>query len=155
MTEEYEHYQREQAARWLEHVRSLAQRVRVLQIEIEAQRDIGLKGIDYAERVSGSNAGDPVMDAVEKLQGLIASYCTELVSYLEEQQRAHEALLKIDDEACGTALRLYYLAGKSWEETCVEMGYSWDGMMTLRRRALVKAYEVMPPSERDPRYSAI
>ena len=41
-------------------------------------------------------------------------------------------------------LRLRYLLGWKWENICVEVGYSYDGIMKLRRRALVSFYEVMP-----------
>ena len=48
------------------------------------------------------------------------------------------------------ALHLYYVdALDGWERVCVEMGYSYDGLMKLRRRALLHAYDVMPHTERD------
>ena len=49
LTEEYERYRRSQAARWLEHVRGLGNRIRTLQAEIEAQRDIasGVQAVRY------------------------------------------------------------------------------------------------------------
>lgn len=36
------------------------------------------------------------------------------------------------------------MLGKTWEMVCVEMGYSYSGMMKLRRRAVDEVYDLMP-----------
>lgn len=53
------------------------------------------------------------------------------------------------------ALRLRYFCDWKWEHICMEMSYSWDGMMSLRRRALANYWEVMPACERDPMEPAL
>lgn len=158
MTEEYERYRRSQAARWLEHVRGLGNRIRTLRSEIEAQRDIaaGVQAVCYDGMPKSPNASaDAIPNAVAALQELIAEYLTEQAGYVAEQREAHEALRLIDDPECVECLTLYYVIGRNWERVCVDMGYTWDGMMTLRRRALCAAYDHMPTRWRDPAHPAI
>lgn len=158
MTEEYERYRRSQAARWLEHVRGLGNRIRTLQSEIEAQRDIaaGVQAVCYDGMPKSPNASaDAIPNAVAALQELIADYLTEQAGYVEEQRDAHEALRMIDDAECSECLTRHYLLGDTWEQCCVRMGYTWDGMMSLRRRSLLAAYDFMPTEWRDPMHRAI
>lgn len=158
MTEEYERYCRAQAARWLEHVMSLGTRVRALQAEIDAQRELasGVKGMSYDGMPGPKTAyGDALPDAVARIEDMVACYCTELAGYVDEQREAHAALAGMEDEACRSAITRHYLACESWERVCVEMGYTWDGLMKLRRRAMLDAYEVMPIRWRDPIHRAV
>lgn len=158
MTEEYERYKRMQASRWMEHVRSLGRRVRSIAEEIEAQRELasGVQAVRYDGAPSGGAAsGDAIPNAVARLQELIAEYVAEQAGYVEEQREAHEALRLIEDDACRDALTKHYLLGCNWERVCVDMGYTWDGMMALRRRALLAAYDRMPARWRDPMHPAI
>ena len=158
MSEEYDRYKRAQAARWLEHVRCLGGKCRALQREVEEQRELaaGVKGLDYsAPSVSASSSPDGIPNAVALLLETIDDYCTELAGYVAEQKAAHDALNAMSDELGAEALKRHYLCGQSWESCCVYMGYSWDGMMKLRRRALLSAYEVMPPEWRDPAHQAV
>lgn len=157
MTEEYEQYRRAQAARWLEHVMSLGSRVRALRAEIEEQRSVasGLKAIVYDGMPRQACAyGDAIPDAVIRIQELIRDYCSELDGYVDEQRAAHEVLAKLTDRAAAEALTKHYLLGKRWELCCVEMGYSYDGMKSLRRRGLLEAYAHMPLEWRDPMHPA-
>lgn len=158
MTEEYDRYKRAQAARWLEHVRKLGTRCRSLQAEIDAQREIasGLSGIDYSKpAVQSTSTPDSVPNAVIRLQGLISDYCTELVGYVDEQKRAHDALSRMDNAEQAEALKRHYLLGQSWELCCVEMGYSYDGMMKLRGRGMLSLYPHIPLEWRDPSHPAV
>lgn len=158
MSEEYDRYKRAQAARWLEHVRRLGGKCRALQREVEGQRELasGVKGLDYsAPAVSASSSPDGIPNAVALLLDTIEDYCTELAGYVAEQKAAHDALNAMSDELGAEALKRHYLCGQSWESCCVDMGYSWDGMMKLRRRALLSAYEAMPTEWRDPTHQAV
>lgn len=158
MTEEYERYKRAQAARWLEHVRRLGGKCRALQAQIEEERSIatGLQGIDYsAVSFAATPTADAIPNAVAKIQDLVRAYCEELSSCASERKEAHDALNAMDDELCAEALRRHYLASQPWEQCCVEMGYSYDGMMSLRKRALSAAYDRMPHRWRDPSHAAV
>lgn len=158
MSDEYDRYKRAQAARWLEHVRKLGARCRALQAEIESQRELasGLRGMDYsAPAVSSSPSADAVPNAVVKLQSMISDYCTELSGYIDEQRRAHVTIGMMDNAEQAEALKRHYLMGQRWEECCVAMGYSWDGMKTLRYRGLLSVYPLMPLEWRDPAHQAM
>ena len=158
MSDEYDRYKRAQAARWLEHVRRLGGKCRALQREVEEQRALasGLKGIDYSAPVVRSSASaDGTPEAVIRLLGVIEDYCTELAGYVAEQKAAHDALNAMSDELGAEALKRHYLCGQSWESCCVEMGYSWDGMMSLRKRAVLELYDHIPMEWRDPMHQAV
>lgn len=153
MSDEYDAYKRAQATRWLEHVRRLGGRCLALQAEIEEQRALasGLTGIDYGrDLVQSSPTADALPNAVSRLIDLIRDYCAELAEYVDEQRQAHAAINSVPDETCAEALSRHYLAGETWEQCCVSMGYTWDGMMKLRRRAVLMAYDAMPTAWRDP-----
>lgn len=158
LTEEYDRYKRAQASRWLEHVRRLGGKCRALQREVEEQRALasGLKGLDYSAPVVRSSASaDGTPEAVIRLLDVIEEYCTELAGYVDEQHAAHAALNDMSDELGAEALKRHYLCGQSWESCCVAMGYTWDGMMSLRRRAVLELYDHMPAEWRDPAHQAV
>lgn len=156
--DEYERYKRAQAERWLKHVLKLGDRCRALKLEIDEQRKLasGLSGIDYSSpAVRSGKTQDAVPDAVSRLLDSIRDYCTELASYVGEQKDAHDALSKMADAVEAECLTRRYVLGQPWERACVDMRYSYDGMMSLRRRALLHAYEVMPLEWRDPMHPAV
>lgn len=158
MTDEWERYRRDQAARWLERIRRLGARVETMQREIDAEREAasGLKAICYDVTPKPSaSTGDALPNAVIRIQERIAEYVEEMAAYTEERGRAHEALSGLPDPMEHRALTYHYLLGLSWEECCVRMHYTYDGMMKLRARALSSAYDVMPHEMRDPMERAI
>ena len=158
MTDEYEAYKAGQASRWLERIRRLGARAETLRMEIDAEREAaaGLRAMRFDGMPRARRAdGDAMADAVARIEERVAGYASELSAYLDERAEAHEALASLEDEACRRALTMRYLLGKPWERVCVDMGYTWDGMMKLRRRALSEAYDVMPARHRDPKHPAI
>lgn len=158
MSEEYDRYKRAQAARWLEYVGTLRGECDSLEDSIQAAHDraSGLSGMDYsAPAVSSSPSPDSIPDAVIMVQSMVSELCARLGELVEEQRSAEEALACMQDAAGREALRRHYLNGQAWESTCVAMAYSWDGMMKLRRRALVELYDHMPAKWRDPMHPAI
>ena len=158
MTEEWERYRRGQAAKWLEHIHRLGARVETMRREIDAEREAasGLKAIQYDGMPNAATStGDALPNAVIRIQERIAAFVEEMERYTDERGRAHDALSGMSDPLEHRALTYHYLLGYSWEECCVRMHYSYDGMMKLRRRALADAYEVMPMEWRDPMHRAI
>lgn len=158
MTEEWERYRRAQAARWLEHIRRLGTRVETLQREIDAERDAasGLKAIQYdGMPKAATSTGDALPNAVIRIHERIAAFVEEMARYTDERGRAHDALSGMSDPLEHRALTYHYLLGYSWEECCVKMHYTYDGMMSLRKRALCSAYDVMPHEFRDPMERAV
>ena len=158
MTEEWERYRRGQAEKWLKHIRHLGARVETMRAEIDAEREAasGLKAIQYdGMPKAATSTGDALPNAVIRIQERISAFVEELARYTDERGRAHDALSGMSDPLEHRALTYYYLLGMSWEECCVKMHYSYDGMMSLRKRALCSAYDFMPPEWRDPMERAI
>lgn len=157
MTEEYERYKASMAAQWLEHVAQLGTRCAALNDAVEHNRAIaeGVQAVRYDGMPHAASDGQALPNAVIKLEGAIESYLTELSAYMDEQTDAHERLSRIPDASCASCLERHYLLGHAWERVCVDMGYAWQGMMSMRKRALSMAYDVMPVEWRDPMHAAI
>lgn len=158
MTDEWERYRRAQAARWLEHVRRLGEHAETLRREVDEEREAasGLGAIRYDGMPKAScSDGDALPNAVIRIQERIARYIERLSEYEAERWAAHDALEGVADPLERRALTYHYLLGDTWEECCVKMHYSYDGMMSLRKRALSSAYDVMPHAMRDPMERAI
>ena len=158
MTPEYEQYCIDQSEAWLAKVRKTvgyAKRLEESANDIKMRAD-NLKGIDYsAVRVQSSPTADAIPNAI-----ILADEMKGTLGELSENARkrvdnAARSLALMDDPTEAACLQLYYVdALETWEHVCVRMHYSYDGMMKLRRRALLHAYGVMPHIERDPTYRA-
>lgn len=153
---EIERYKYDQARAYLEHVRALSCRTKALRAEVEAQRELadGVRAMRYGAGAVPTRP-DRTADAVARLQELVEGYCAELAEYVEEQDRAHVCVRLMERPEHVQAITGRYLLGRSWERVCVDMGYTWDGMMKLRRRAVTEFYDVMPTEWRDPRHPAL
>ena len=143
---------------YLEYVRSLSTRVEVLREQIERKRSLlDATGVVFSEKVSGTTQAGDIADAIADLKGLVEDFAAELVVYTEQQRMAYIAFSMLSTAERARALTLYYLEGKPWEEICVDMNYSWDGMMSLRRRSAKELYDHIPqewklnPEEREDR----
>ena len=158
MTPEYERYCIEQSEAWLVKVRKAVGYARALEESAAAHFAAAdnLRSFDYsAIHVATSQTPDQIPNAViahieaANALGEIAADASERIA------QAARALSSMDDAVEATCLQLYYVdALETWEHVCVRMHYTYDGMMKLRRRALLHAYEVMPHSEREPIYQA-
>ena len=153
MDEELQRYRADQAHAYLERIRRLGEGCAGMQALVDDARDraSGVRGIDYSrDRVQTSPTDDAMVNAVDEIRSRIRDYVAVLAEYEAERKRANDALTGMEDYTEAKALRLRYLLGRDWEQVCVEMHYSYDGMMKLRRRALASYWEVMPACERDP-----
>lgn len=157
MTEEYERYKAAQAARWLEDIAQAYTRCETLRAAIEFERSIaeGVQAVNYDGMPRARSSGDAMPNAVIRLQDACAEFDAELAAFVDMQTDAHERLSRMPDAACAGCLERHYLLGHGWERVCVDMGYAWQGMMSLRKRALAMAYDVMPTERRDPMQPAI
>jgi len=158
MDEELQRYRIEQAEAWLSRVRKLVGYERAMREAADTQYEMadGLRGMDYSRvQVSVSATPDAIPNAVIAHDEAGDSLASIADSARERITQAAMALNEMQDPTEAAALTLYYIACRKWEEVCVELSYSWDGMMTMRRRALLHAYDVMPHSERDPMEPAI
>lgn len=132
------------AENYLKHVRSLAILVESTQEQIEYQKGFALSAVNYGDKVTVQPTRDAVDNCVIKLQDLISEFCQDMAEYVEAQHEASRCLACLEKPEHKVALTKYYLCGKSWEQVCVEMGYSWGGMMKLRHRAIIETYEYIP-----------
>ena len=154
---EFERYKYDQARAYLEHVRALSCRAQALRAEVEAQRELadGVRAMRYGEGGGDGAGADRMADTVARLQDLVEGDCSELAGYVAEQDRAHACVRLMERPEHVQAITGRYLLGRSWERVCVDMGYTWDGMMKLRRRAVTEFYDVMPTEWRYPRHPAL
>lgn len=158
-TPEYEAYKYEQAAEWLKHVRSTGEKVASTQALIESERELmdGVRAVDYSVQ-GGGGTTDPdaaLAETIARIEGHIREYVTLLAEYEAERIEARRHLCKLESDAERRALTLHFLLGWKWERVCLDMHYSYDGIMQLRRRAIVHAYDVMPLELRDPLHKAL
>ena len=152
--------------RWLENVSRAVERM----FDFEAQADAfkakadNLRGMDYsAVRVKSSMSPDAIPNAIIEAEEMGELFDDLADSASGRMAQAQAALTAMDNQAGARALSLYYLAfdenGKrkydTWEKVCVEMSYSYDGMMKLARRAKLELYDHMPHTERPRVESAI
>lgn len=147
MDEEYKRYRAEQSAEHLDHVRGIALRVISLKHSIEEQRAIaeGVTGIDYAkDMVSTSPTDNHMPHSVQRLQDLIAEKEALCHDYEIEIRATYSAIDKMKAPECAAALEMHYLGGKSWTRCAAELGYTKQGMMDLRRRALCDFFDFIP-----------
>ena len=158
MDDEYRTYRIEQAHAYLERIRKMDDDCAALQQEVEDARAKaeGVNGIDYSKDFVKVSANDDAMvNAIERINAVIRAYTVKLSEMLDERKRASDTINLMSDYTEAKALRLRYICNWKWERICTEMSYSWDGMMSLRRRALCSYWDVMPVSERDQIPSAI
>lgn len=137
---------------YLKYVRSLSIQIQTKREQIEMQKDLcALSGVDFKERVSVQPTRDSIDNCIIKLEALITEFCTDMAEYVEAQHVASRCLSKLSKPEHRVALTKYYLTGKPWEQVCVDMSYTWQGMMSLRRRAIIELYDYMPEEWRSGR----
>ena len=139
------------AREWLEDVARMGARCEMAREMVESERAAaaGVSAIDYSrDKVDVSPDGDAMPDAVERIRARIVQYVQAEVEYEGARSEAFDALALMDDSTEALALVKHYLAGKPWTKVADEMGYTVDGVYTLRRRAVADAYYVMPEGRR-------
>lgn len=151
MTELFDEYKSDQARKWLEHVKELGARIKLQKALVDAERELldGIKGVNYDAMPTAGNATD-LADQIEKLQHSISDYSANLAEYIEARRDAVERLRRLERPEESTCLILRYVIGLQWIEVANEMSYTRDGVLKIRNRALVNAWEVMPPEHKDP-----
>ncbi|MBQ9021647.1 MAG: hypothetical protein IJ113_06495 [Eggerthellaceae bacterium] len=156
--DEWQQYQYEQAKRWLEHIAKLKHAVSASRNMMDLFENLldSAKGIDYTvEHVSGGQYSDRIAETIIKLDEARSSWAANVVAYADEATDAAMRIKQLEDATEMQALLLHYVDGITWERVCVQMDYSWDGIMSLRKRAVTHAYDIMPLEWRDPLEPAI
>lgn len=156
--DEWDDYRRAQSHRYLDSIRKAGEQcagVRALVDDARARAE-GVGAMDYSKvMVSSSPTDDAMAMAVAEVIEAVREYATELADYERMRAEADRTLRLMDDETEAAVLRYRYLCGWTWERVCVQMSYTYDGMMKLRRRALSSYWRVMPHEYRDPMPPAV
>ena len=144
---EWDDWRVEQAHAYLERVRRMGADCAGLRRLVEdARANLGaVRGLDYSRGGGGQTAGDDaIVNEIAAVQESVQAYVTRLAEYEDERHRAAMTVDRMPDPTEARVIRLRYLLGWKWENICVEVGYSYDGIMKLRRRALASFFDVMP-----------
>lgn len=142
------------AAEYLMRVRSAyfrAQRLRTM--ALEQRRALGIvRGIDYSASQPHGNATDAdgamvrVIDAADRAKQRADDAEAEWSALCDE---ATAAAARMDDALEECILTMYYITPcGTWAEIAMANGYTYDGIMKVRVRALEHFHDVMPPTER-------
>ena len=132
------------ATAYLDHLKSLKGKIDFIKEDIELLRDIGGTAMSYRERVASSPNPKAFEDRMASLDETRRRWDLELAEFADELDMAHDVFLRMSSREGARALKSHYLLGRSWEMVCVEMGYSYSGMMKLRHRAIDEVYDLMP-----------
>lgn len=144
---EWDDWRVEQAHAYLERVRRMGADCAGLRRLVEdARANLGaVRGLDYSRGGGTRTAGDDaIVNEIAAVQESVQAYVTRLAEYEDERHRAAMTVDRMPDPTEARVIRLRYLLGWKWENICVEVSYSYNGIMKLRRRALMSFYEVMP-----------
>lgn len=145
---EWDDWRVEQAHAYLERVRRMGADCAGLRRLVEdARANLGaVRGLDYSRGGGGTQTAgdDAIVNEIAAVQESVASYVAKLAEYEDERHRAAMTVDRMPDPTEARVIRLRYLLGWKWENICVEVSYSYNGIMKLRRRALMSFYEVMP-----------
>ncbi len=154
MDDELQRYRIDQAERWLAKVRKLVSYERAMREAAEVQYEMadGLRGIDYSrDQVDTSPTADAIPNAVIAHDEAGETMVEIADSARERVKQAAEVIARLNDVKEATCLRLYYVeAFATWRHVRTAMSYTEDGLKSLRRRALLNVYEIMPHDQRDP-----
>lgn len=85
----------------------------------------------------GRNGASPVEIAATKHDELRTRYLQK-VAELEDAMAMIEEAIKMLGNRERTLIRLHYIKGKTWEEVCVDMSYSWRQIHRIHAKALEK-----------------
>lgn len=155
---ELERYRIEQAERWLNGCKRLVEMEESMRALADSQREMadGIGTIDYSKpKGKTPPRADAIPEAVARCMEVASDFEALACDISERRAVAARALASMESPIEAAVLSRHYLLGDTWESLCTSFGYSWRGIMQLRRRALLHAYEVMPHAERDPHHRAL
>lgn len=156
--DEWQQYCYEQAKAWLEHIAKLKYAVTSSHNMVDMFEALAdqARGLDPAhEHVTGGQYKDRLAETIIKLDEAREQWSANLTAYTQEAKDAALRISNLPDAVERAALLLHYVDGKTWERVCVQLDYSYDGIMDVRRRAVLHMYEYMPLEWRDRKYNAL
>ena len=111
-------------------IRQIANGIKRLEETLGAPKTANLDGMPHS-----SGIGDPVLQAVVQHEVLLERYQEKMLE-LAAAQAEIENMLESLDSLERRLMRHRYIEGLSWEEVCVEIGYSWRQTHNIHARAL-------------------
>lgn len=124
------------AAAWLERVSHLSSSIESIEMSIEQLRK-------FARPLEG--CGAEVASTRRKLQGMVDYYMVEIERLERERGAADIAIKKALEPTYADVMARHYLRGQKWDKVARDVGYTFSGLMSLRKRCLPKVYDAMPP----------
>jgi RNA polymerase sigma factor (sigma-70 family) len=110
----------------------LGQMIEEIEASLYGPKIAKLDAIPGGSPAPGSSPLDAKVDKKNDLLALYAEKCRVMDAELLEIEHAIEVL----DPRARTLIRLHYIQGLTWENVCVEMGYSWRQVHRIHAKAL-------------------
>ena len=143
--QDLEAFHEEQARNYLDHIRAVGAKLRVINGEIEQlNSQLTLSGIDYNEHVSGGMVNkDAIPDGVARMVELIDEYRAQQLDYVKEQAVFHDVLDALDEQSA-LIISQRWIENNPWDQVAEVIGYSRVHVHRLLHAALQEVYVYMP-----------
>lgn len=127
----------QQKKAYLQRYRRIAQRIDRRYAEIAEWYDkAGLKAMEYTDMPKANNGSNQLEIAVEGILEIERQLRDELTELAKLRENIEKAILSVKDDTLRLLLELRYIDGKTFEETAVEMNYTYQWVCELHGRAL-------------------
>lgn len=134
---------------YAEMVKDSAVSLRLIQDEIDTLKSkMVLGGSGSGDKVRTSPSKDAIPNGVAKIQELTEDLETARVEYADNYRAFRKAVDQIDPIP-KSALVYHYLLLRNWRQIADKMGYTYDGIMVVRKRGLIQLYDYIPIGYRD------
>ena len=90
-------------------------------------------------------SGSPDPHKFDKLAELESDINTKIDELVEVKRDIFLLLMKVQPRNVRLAMIGYYLDMKTWEQIAVDMNYSYENIMKLRRRGLIEVETLINP----------
>lgn len=131
------------AKQWLGRARNIDHEIDNLIREKQRAKDRLTKITQSYESDGAQMTKDPhKFDRLAELENEIDQQVDELV---ETKREIMAVIQRLKNRPQRMALQDYYIAMMTWEETAVDLHYSFQGVMQLRKRAIAEVEKIINP----------
>ena len=131
------------AKQWLGRARNIDHEIDNLVREKQSVKDRLTKITQSYESDGAQMTKDPhKFDRLAELENEIDQQVDELV---ETKREIIAVIQRLKNRPQRMALQDYYIAMMTWEETAVDLHYSFQGVMQLRKRAIAEVEKLINP----------
>lgn len=131
------------AKQWLGRARNIDHEIDNLIREKQRAKDRLTKITQSYESDGAQMTKDPhKFDRLAELENEIDQQVDELV---ETKREIMAVIKRLKNRPQRMALQDYYIAMMTWEETAVDLHYSFQGVMQLRKRAIAEVEKLINP----------